>query len=197
MAKLKAPLFSLGASGSIAKTLVYFPWKGLNAVREHVVPTNPQTGPQTTQRARMTAAVAEFHGASYSASDITAFARLAGAEGLIMTGFNRMVKEFIDESIAGNTWERIHGVFTQNITVDAIEVHCTKAAGGNECFIRYGTRKTYFPDTFEMGDTGGDNWEGTLPSLSANTLYYFTIDVGATGTDWGRVGVYMARTLAA
>jgi len=107
MAKLKAPLFSLSASGSLAKTLVYFNWKGINAVREHVVPTNPNTASQQTQRGYMTSALAEFHGATYSADDITAWARLAGAQGLIMTGFNRMVKEFIDEAVAGNTWERI------------------------------------------------------------------------------------------
>jgi len=30
MAKLKAPLLSFGASGAIAKAIVYFGWKGLN-----------------------------------------------------------------------------------------------------------------------------------------------------------------------
>ncbi|KKM06256.1 hypothetical protein LCGC14_1745880, partial [marine sediment metagenome] len=53
MAKLKGPLFSLGASGQIAKALVYFPWKGLNLVREHVVPSNPNTTGQVTQRGYM------------------------------------------------------------------------------------------------------------------------------------------------
>jgi len=47
-----------------------------------------------------------------------------------------------------------------------------------------------------MGDTGGDNWEITLTGLTASTLYYFYIDVGSSGTDYGRTGIYMNRTTA-
>src|SRR3972149_2455449 len=43
MAKLKAPLLSFGASGKLADTLVYFPWKGLAVVRSYVIP--PPAGP--------------------------------------------------------------------------------------------------------------------------------------------------------
>src|SRR3989304_5419175 len=43
MAKLKAPLLSFGASGKLADTLVYFPWKGLAVVRSYVIPANPNT----------------------------------------------------------------------------------------------------------------------------------------------------------
>ncbi|GAI75819.1 unnamed protein product, partial [marine sediment metagenome] len=46
MAKLKGPLFSLGASGALGEAVVYFPWKGLNVVREYVIPSNPKTDPQ-------------------------------------------------------------------------------------------------------------------------------------------------------
>lgn len=196
MAKLKAPLFSLGASGSIAKTLVYFSWKGINAVREHVVPTNPKTGPQQAQRAYMTAALAEFHSAAYNELDMTAWARLAGAEGLIMTGFNRMVKEFIDESVAGNTWQSMYRVWVQTITDTTLRIRWQKAAAGNTPTLRYGVRKTYFPDTQAAEDMGGGYWVADVTGLTASTLYYFTIDVGTSGTDWGRVGIYMARTTA-
>ena len=58
MAKLKAPLLSFGASGAIAKSLVYFPWKGLNVVREYVIPSNPKSTLQVTQRGYLAAAVA-------------------------------------------------------------------------------------------------------------------------------------------
>lgn len=197
MAKLKAPLFSFGASGSLAKTLVYFNWKGINAVREYVVPSNPQTTPQTTQRGYMTAAVTEYHGAAYSEADITAWARLAGAEGLIMTGFNRMVKEFIDEAIEGNAWERIHHVTFPLTQAENLDVRVEKAAGGNNPYARYGTRKTYFPDSQIIGSEAGDFWRTTIAGLTANTLYYFYFDVGTSETDYGRTGIYMVRTTAA
>ncbi|GAJ23952.1 unnamed protein product, partial [marine sediment metagenome] len=61
MAKLKAPLLSFGASGAIAKAVVYFPWKGLNVAREYVIPSNPRTKLQTDQRDYLTDAVETIH----------------------------------------------------------------------------------------------------------------------------------------
>lgn len=45
------PLFSLTASGQIAKALVYSTWKGRAYVREYVVGANPNTLAQRTRRA--------------------------------------------------------------------------------------------------------------------------------------------------
>jgi len=45
------PLFSLTASGQIAKALVYSTWKGRAYVREYVVGANPNTLGQRTRRA--------------------------------------------------------------------------------------------------------------------------------------------------
>ena len=102
MAKLKGPLFSLGASGQLGKTLVYFPWKGLNVVRTHVVPSNPDTALQQTQRAFITAVVAAIHAAQALAAnpldqeDLTAYSALASTLGRPMTWFNMICKSWID-----------------------------------------------------------------------------------------------------
>ena len=109
MAKLKAPLLSLGASGQLAKTLVFFSWKGINAVREYVVPANPDTTKQQTQRAYVTAAVAKIHASQALAvnpldeDDQVAYSALAAAKGKIMTWFNQAVKLWIDVKVADNT----------------------------------------------------------------------------------------------
>ncbi len=50
MAKTTAPALSFGAGGSIAKTMVYSKWRGINYVRQHVVPANPRTTAQTVVR---------------------------------------------------------------------------------------------------------------------------------------------------
>lgn len=50
MAKPRAPLLSFGASGTIADTLTYASWRGVNYVRERVIPQNPQTTEQTKTR---------------------------------------------------------------------------------------------------------------------------------------------------
>lgn len=109
MAKLKAPLLSLGASQQFGKTMVFFSWKGINAVREYVIPTNPRTALQTTQRSYITDAVAKVHEvqglAAYPLQDTdqVAYSALATAKGKIMTWFNQVVKLWVDVKVAGKT----------------------------------------------------------------------------------------------
>lgn len=50
MAGLTGPLFSLSARGTIAKTITYASWRGINYARERVIPANPQTTAQTEVR---------------------------------------------------------------------------------------------------------------------------------------------------
>jgi len=50
MATPTAPLLSFGASGTLAKTLVYSKWKGRAYVRKHVIPSNPKTAAQDLTR---------------------------------------------------------------------------------------------------------------------------------------------------
>lgn len=108
MAKLKAPLLSLGASGQLGKALVYFGWKGLDVVREYVVPSNPQTALQQTQRGYVTAAVAAVHAAQGEAVnpldsvDITAYALWASVVKSATTWFNQVVKMWLDVMRAGD-----------------------------------------------------------------------------------------------
>jgi len=46
MAKVTGPLFSMSASGTLGKALVFAGWKGIGYVRQWVVPSNPQSGAQ-------------------------------------------------------------------------------------------------------------------------------------------------------
>ncbi|MBA7579051.1 hypothetical protein ES708_20917 [subsurface metagenome] len=106
MAKLKAPLLSFGASGAIAKAVVYFPWKGLNVAREYVIPSNPKTTLQTTQRGYLTAAVLGIHTAQadptnpLDSQDASAYALYGSLEPTPRTWFNQAVKDWIDQKVA-------------------------------------------------------------------------------------------------
>ena len=62
MARVKGPLFSLEASGTVAKTVVYSQWKGRQYVRQHTIPYNPQSALQVNVRTAMTLLVAEWQG---------------------------------------------------------------------------------------------------------------------------------------
>jgi hypothetical protein len=107
MAKVNAPLFSFTASGKLADSLVYFPWKGLNAVRSYVVPSNPKSVGQTTQRGYLDACVAKIHATQVLAAnaldgdDVAAYALLASAEASPRTWFNEVVKKWLDCKVAG------------------------------------------------------------------------------------------------
>lgn len=50
MAKVTGPLYSMSASGKLGNALVFFGWKGLNVVREWVIPANPRTALQNIVR---------------------------------------------------------------------------------------------------------------------------------------------------
>lgn len=121
MAKLKAPLMSLGAAGQLGKTLVFFPWKGLNVVREYVVPSNPNTALQQAQRAHVTTLVAAIHAKQAAAvdplgeADQIAYSALAQVKGKIMTWFNMAVKLGIDCLVAAKGYT----VYANGTTVDA------------------------------------------------------------------------------
>lgn len=53
MVKVYGPLFSLDASGTLAKAVTFSKWKGRSYVRQRVIPSNPQSGPQTGMRAML------------------------------------------------------------------------------------------------------------------------------------------------
>lgn len=50
MAKVTGPLMSMSASGKIADAIVFGAWKGVNYVRQYVIPANPQSTGQGDQR---------------------------------------------------------------------------------------------------------------------------------------------------
>jgi hypothetical protein len=97
MATIKGPLFSLDASGSLAKTVTYSKWKGRNYVRQHVIPQNPQSTNQVNVRTAWDLLVVSFQGeAAPEKASWDAF-----AEQFNMSGFNQYIsrgmKEYIDQ----------------------------------------------------------------------------------------------------
>ena len=128
MAKLKAPLLSLGAAGQLGKTIVYFGWKGLNVAREYVVPANPKTLLQDAQRDNLTLMVAAIHTAQardpspLNSDDQVAYSALAAAKGKIMTWFNMAVKMGLDALRLADGYTIYSGGATQDTDKDDFRV---------------------------------------------------------------------------
>ena len=150
MAKLKAPLLSLGASGAIGKSLVFFGWKGLDVVREYVVPANPQTTLQTTQRGYLTACVVMIHYAQglaanpLAAADTAAYALLGSLEPTPRTWFNTICRQWLKQRVAGKHPSVYHG---QGAVGGSTKLTVTSQASSDEISIddgklHYGTSKS-------------------------------------------------------
>lgn len=193
MAKVLAPLFSTKARGQIGKSLVFFPWKSINAVRSYVIPANPNTAGQQAQRAKMTNAVDEWHAAGYTEDDKTAWNKFASTLAGALSGFNAMVRSYIDGLVAELPWLRIAAVTTSGPTVGTIDVEAVvDGVADFTCF--YGTSPTFMPESEDAISTEVAV-TFTLSGLKDGVIYYYMIKPKLT-TNAGRTGVYKYKHVA-
>lgn len=96
MAKVTGPLLSLDASGTIASTMTFSRWKGINYVRQRVIPTYTNTAEQVAVRDIVSdASIAWKTSATVGGVIINAAYKLAfnnAASGTAMSGFNLFIK---------------------------------------------------------------------------------------------------------
>lgn len=136
MAKVKAPLLSLGASGKLGNTLVGFTWKGIKCMREYVVPANPQTADQTTQRDLFSASVYSWRNYITNTEIRDAWNREALASGNPQSGFNKAMSS-ITKITATNPAASYAVSFVEaagnivNITMKNIDDNATGDEAGN------------------------------------------------------------------
>jgi hypothetical protein len=96
MAKTKGPLFSLDASGTIAKTIVYSRWKGRSYVRRHQIPYNPNTEKQINVRKAMSLLVALWQSKD---DPVKLLYETEGAK-IQLSGFNYFVRRGMNEYVS-------------------------------------------------------------------------------------------------
>ena len=119
MAKVKAPFLSLGASGKLAGTLVASTWKGIKTMREYVIPANPRTAAQTTQRNLFAYCVLAFRSFLANATLRGAWDRTALASGKPQSGFNSAMRALL--GILGSDPDASFTVSAEALTGDAVE----------------------------------------------------------------------------
>lgn len=191
MAKVKGPLFSLSASGQIAKTLVYGDWKGIDVVRKYVIPANPNTAGQQTQRGYFAAAVEDWHTDGFTAIDVVAWNLYALALKVAQSGFNVLVKLKIVCAVATESWVALVDCLVTAIGAVGAQINITGTVGST-IKLYWGTSKTSMFNEESMVDTAGD-YEVTLAACSGTTKYYFYIkDTGAG--EQARTGIYTFTT---
>jgi len=184
MAKLKGPLFSLGASQQLGKALVFFPWKGLNVVREYVVPSNPNTTLQQAQRAWLTAAVADIHTAQANATqpldstDVTAYALWASVVQAATTWFNQAVRNWLDVARLVKVPAVYRGGHTgegdANLELDIYSDRIDAAGNISAGKFYYGVSKTALINSKPAAvDWGTNNAGVNIDTLTNGVKYYW------------------------
>jgi len=192
MAKVRSPLFSLGASGKLANSLVYMNWKGIDDVRMWLKPANPRTTLQQAQRGRLTEAVNEWHTAGFNNEDYAAFDRYATVLPSPMSGFNAFCSLYIRAKVADLTWTSLKNVTitpaANQITVE-IECEADKSAS-----LFWGSTPSRMPNEVNgTYDSENKKWTFTISGLSSGTTIYFYIKNMEPG-EAARTGIYKAST---
>ena len=193
MAKVKGPLFSLSASGQIAKTLVYGDWKGIDVVRKYVIPANPNTAAQQTQRGYFGGAVEDWHTDGFTAVDVVAWNLYALAQKVAASGFNMLVKLKILCAVAAETWVPLVDCLVTAIGAAGAQINITGTVGST-VKLYWGTSKTSMFNEEAMVDTAGD-YEVTLAACGSSTKIYFYI-MDKTAANQARTGIYTFTTTA-
>lgn len=173
MAKVTGPLFSLAASGQIAKSLVFMKWKGIADVRKYVVPANPNSTLQASQRSKFEDGVAAWHSAGWNAADLTAWNLLATIQDKTMSGFNTFIKKYVECRIAAKIWRTIKSIVISDILATGFIITTAGSAAETYTCI-YGTSKTSMISTTAVVNTAGA-LVATLTGLVTGTDYYCQI----------------------
>ena len=183
MAKLRLPLLSLEARGALGESIVFFPWKGINVARKYVIPSNPKTDPQNTQRGYVIAIVAAIHAVqalavgTLTTADTIAYAIYSRTLGKTMTWFNAVVKQAIDQSVSGLHYV-IYSAGTAVAGVGQVTLHLFKtedalgAGAMNAGNWHYGTSPTAL-NTTEAAVIVGADIDNVIVGLTAGVKYYF------------------------
>ncbi len=88
MAKVNMPLLGVSASGTIGKAVTFGRWRGVNYARQRVIPANPRTNAQQSQRTLVRFVTNAWQRLPVLSQD----AFIAAARNTHMTGYNLFSK---------------------------------------------------------------------------------------------------------
>jgi hypothetical protein len=194
MAKVFSPLFSMGASGQLGKSLVYMAWKGIDDVRMYVIPSNPKTPLQVAQRARLHTAVDLWHATAFNAADVGAFNLWASQASSPRSGFNQFVDSVVTALKDVHTWTPISGIVVSVIADDTFHIAAVGTAAHTytgKIGLTPSTMNTAFAVTNTAGVLTADPAD-----LIPSTPYYWYLD-DTTASEDGRSGIVRTATVAA
>jgi len=193
MAKVKGPLLSLDARGKIADTIVFSNWKGIKTARTYIIPANPNTADQQTQRGLLSSAVTAYRNADLTGADKLAWDLLATTSPTPMFGFNRWVKNYIDLIIAEKTYNAMVAFEADTDTPEEITFSVDATAEDLAITLYYGTSPTSLINSAAMAHSSGGVYTKKVENLSPGVKYYATAIVTTEAKAGNRTGILSAE----
>lgn len=173
MAKVKGGLFSLGAEGKIAGKTIHRKLKGIKTAKKYVIPGNPKTEDQKTQRDYLKDAVLGWKTDGYYEQDITAWCLYASIQKKILSGYNVFLRERINADKDDKTWTKLTNCIISDITGVGCKVVINVASDmTGKLFI--GTSKVLM-NREVSGVFNTDHYTFTVTGLLPETRYYLYI----------------------
>lgn len=194
MAIVRSPLFSMSASGQLGKSLVYMTWKGIDDVRQYVIPSNPKSPGQVLQRGYFITAVALWHSTAFNAADKAAFNLWASLAAWPRSGFNQFVDSVVTGLRLAHTWNPISAIVVSGIAAATFHIAADGKTGDTyEGYI--GLTPSTMNTSFVVTNTAGA-LTADPADLVASTVYYWYID-DTTADEDARTGIVRTVTIAA
>jgi len=189
MAKVTGPLMSMDARGKIADSLVFIGWKGIQTVRQFIIPANPDTDKQKAVRAHMTLAVARWHDVNLTADDKEAWDAYASLMPKPMSGFNTFVRTDVLIQKEALTPIVLHTFGISDAVGAQLEVSVSTTTG-KALKVYWGTKKTKLDTSANMVEDGSTGvYEYTIPTLPPGVTYFAYCIVTTEANAGSRTGI--------
>jgi hypothetical protein len=154
MAKVNNPLFSSNATGSLGKTLTYCKWHGVDVVKTHSKPANPQSSAQQAQRSLYGQALEYYREGGLTEVDLEAWRRWARVSSGFMSHYNLFMRECI-RSLKEGTYYNFHDFVIYCPPYEGnpcLEIH--KSGYGSGGVVKYGASPRGLIHSKNMDDLG-------------------------------------------
>jgi len=196
MAKVQSPLFGLAAGGALGESIVYSKWKGILYVRRYIIPANPNTEDQQTQRGFFKNGVDFWHSTEYLDTDKAAWDLWASAEARPMSGFNKMISEVIRVYLAGDIWKRFYAYEVWGEAPTTVEFAVREMDNVSDMVVklRFGTDTHFFGKTRVLPwDPVSLSYTKEIDDLQSGVKYFGWIEGKKEGHE-GTIGLVTFKT---
>lgn len=125
MPKVIAPIFGLRASGTLAKTVTFTSWKGLNIAKSYAVPRNPNTPAQQAARGKFSTLSTIWNNNPILQRDRDPFEYRARAIHYRGSGYNLFLSKYMRHD--DTTWGFVYDCrfWMHTLVMPNIQLRCT------------------------------------------------------------------------